>query len=1055
MTKKLFTLSANIENGITEGSRYIVTPNVQKVLQEIVSAYQTGVHSFTVIGTYGTGKSSFLLNLENDLQSETKKKSLLSNTKVLHDGEFEILNILGDSRALSDILAEKLFEGQDNADPLTLLKNYYARLKKQGKMLFIAIDEFGKVLEHAAKYNPEEELYFFQKFTEFVNSPTRNIILLTTLHQNFSAYARKLNQTQKNEWNKVKGRFMEVVFAEPVEQLLFLAGEHISTEKKWNVENKNFRNIHQLAVDCKFFNNAFDFNNAVRLYPLDAFSAYAITKAIQRYGQNERSLFSFLNTKGTHSVMEYEPKECLTYNLAVAYDYIVNTFHSYLNDANQDSMGWSSIRISIERVEGCDWKDARQMVDALKIVKAIGMANLFGNGGFTLTAKDMDAYASMSMDVENASSIIHELERLKIIRFAEYKKRLILFEGTDINIEEEIANAGIVVAKPQNFVDDLRVNFNERVSSVKAYYYHKGTPRYFKYELRSEAELIVPTGDVDGYVELIFSTSEKYFKELVDFSERCEHAIIFAYFTNTEEIVQHLHNIQKYRYILDKVLIDKSDRVANKEIMQLMEYDKTLLNKAVNEALFSYTDDVVWLYKGKECNVNSQRDFNKLLSRVCDDVYSLTPVINNELINKHKLSSNISGAKAKYLEALLKNSDKEDLGFEKDKFPPEKTIYYTILKNTGLHINGEFQEKPTNMEIQTLWDACESFLRSSTEKPRKLSELVKLLSEQPYKIKDGFLDFWLPTYLFIKRQDYSLYGENGQYIPNFNLELIDLMKKHIGSFKIKAYAVDGVKLQLFNQYRKFLNLGDNKTIKGSSFIETIKPFLFFYSKQLNDYAKNTQKVNHRETIRFREVLSRAKDPEKAFLEDLPEALGYDDEKLQNPEDVQNYCTVIQRAVRELRGCYNQLIDRIEAHIVEGIGLSSYEYNEYVTELQQRLSKVKPHLLTDRQKEFFQHAMAQFDKRVEWYQSVCYAVLGSPLDRLRDQQEPQLLDDIVYLFRECERQAVISEGLNYKIDETEEEKASALEAKINDILSGDKNLDVFTLMRILQKRMNHD
>ena len=171
-------------------------------------------------------------------------------------------------------------------------------------MLFIAIDEFGKILEHAAKYNPDEELYFFQKFTEFVNAPSRNIILISTLHQNFSAYARKLSQAQKNEWNKVKGRFQEVVFAEPVEHLLFLAGEHISTERKWDVEENQFLNIHRLAIKCKFINSSFRFDNAVRLYPLDAFAAYTITKAIQRYGQNERSLFAFLNTKGTHSVME-------------------------------------------------------------------------------------------------------------------------------------------------------------------------------------------------------------------------------------------------------------------------------------------------------------------------------------------------------------------------------------------------------------------------------------------------------------------------------------------------------------------------------------------------------------------------------------------------------------------------------------------------------------------------------------------------------------------------------------------------------------------------------
>ena len=1057
MAKKIFNLSANIDNGIAEGTSYIVTPNVQKVVQEIVDGFQTGIHSFSIIGTYGTGKSSFLLHLEKDLLTATKNKKLLKNTELLHDGGFEILNIVGDSKSLSNLLLGKLQNAvqSEETDVLSLLKAYYAKLKKQNKFLLIVIDEFGKVLEHAAKHDPEEELYFFQKFTEVVNTPTRNILLLTTLHQNFSAYAGKLTQTQKNEWTKVKGRFQEVVFAEPIEQLLYLAAEHISTEFKYRLIDKNFLQIYEMAIAEKFIAKDFNFDTASKLYPMDTFAAYAITRAIQRYGQNERSLFTFLNAKGAHSLCTYKEIENNTYNLADVYDYVTNSFHSYLNDANSDSTGWSAIRLSIERVEGGDWQEPQQMLDAIKIVKAIGMLNLFGNAGFTMTQSNMEDYASMALGVQFASTILHELIRMKIVRYAEYKKRLILFEGTDINIEEEVTNASLVVPKPVNFVDELRVYFNNRVSPVKAYYYHRGTPIYFEYQLLEHPQDIVPTGDVDGFVQMVFGTSDKQYKELVSFSKNCEHAIIFAYFNNTGDIVQHIYNIQKYRYIIEKVLVDKSDRVALKELSQLMEYEKTLLNKVLSESLFSYNDDVSWLYKGEVRNVNSHRDFNMLLSEVCEDVYSFTPIINNELFNKHKLSSNISGAKTKYLQALLENSDKADLGFDVDKFPPEKTIYYSLLKNTGLHVNGEFADVPTNLDIMTLWDACEDFLNSTREKARKLSELLKKLSAQPYKIKAGVLEFWLPTYLFIKRQDYSLYGENGQYIPNFNIELLDLMKKHIGEFKIKAYAVDGVKLQLFNQYRKFLNLGDNSSIKGGAFIETIKPFLFFYNRQLNDYAKHTKSLPHEESIKFREVLARAKDPEKAFLEDLPEALGYDDDKLRDENAVQDYCYVIQRAVRELRGCYNLLIDRIEGNLIESLGLESGEYAEYIQEIHKRLSKVKPHLLNPRQKEFYQHAMAQFDNRTEWYQSVCFAVLGSPLDRMTDDQEPKLHDDIVFLFKECEQKAVLSESLNYKIDEKEEARSQELESKINNILSGDNNLDVYTLMRILQKKLNND
>ena len=1056
MIKKAFTLSANIENGKVPGSQYIVTPNAQKVLQEIVSGYQTGIHSFSIIGTYGTGKSSFLIQLEQDLNL-SKHRNLLKNPKVIHDGPFEVLNILGDYKPLERILLEKLREGTNiyENDALTILKLYNDKLAQQNKFLLIVIDEFGKVLEHAAKDKPEEELYFIQKLCEVVNAPTRNILLLTTLHQNFSAYSHRLSPEQKNEWDKVKGRFKEVVFAEPIEHLLFLAAEHISSTHKDKATEGNIRKIFRLAVNSKYISEDFSSETACKLYPMDTFAAYAITRAIQRYGQNERSLFSFLYARGAHSLSTFKPKQNKTYNLSDVYDYITNSFHSYLCEANSDSTAWNGIRMAIERVESGFWNNPWQILDAIKLVKAIGLLNLLGNAGFAMPPKEMSEYASLALEIETPDGILHELIRQKIIRYAEYKKRLILFEGTDLNIEEEMEKASLAVPKPIHFIDDLRVYFNNRVSAAKAYYYHRGTPRYFEYLLLNGPQDITPAGDIDGYIQMIFGSKDLSHKDLLTFSKDCTHAIIFVLFNNTDEIIGHLHNIQKCRYIIENVLIDKSDRVALREITQLIAYEKTLLNKKLSDSMFSYSKDVVWIYRGEEKTINSQRDFNKLLSKVCEDVYPLTPIINNELFNKHKLSSNIAGAKAKYLQALLESSEKVDLGFTEDKFPPEKTIYYSLLRNTGLHVNGEFCDKPTNPNIKHLWEACETFLYSTRERARKLSELVHILSSQPYKIKDGVLEFWLPTYLFIKRQDFSLYGANGQFIPSFNVELLELMKKHIGEFKIKAYSVDGIKLQLFNQYRKYLQLDDNSAIRCDAFIETIKPFLFFYNRQLNDYAKHTRTLPHEESIKFREILAHAKDPEKAFLEDLPEALGYDDDKLKDEQAMQDYCNVIQRAVYELRGCYNNLIDRIENHLTESLGLSSCEYNDYIKEIHHRLSKVKSHLLTPRQKEFYQHVMTQFGSRTEWYQSVCFVVLGAPLERMTDEQEPRLHDDIVFLFKECEQKALLSERLDYKIDSEEEKRSQELESNINRVLTGNNNLDVYTLMRILQKKLNND
>ena len=1072
---RTFSLSSNIESGFADGSQYIVTPNAQMTIHNIVSDFHSGIHAFTIIGSYGTGKSSFLLALEEDLKKNSRKKYLLNAENLSEAASFEIHNIVGDYAELSTLLSRSLnVEGNTNSI-LDNLKAHYNICQKQNKFLVIVIDEFGKVLEHAAKNNPERELYFLQKLAEFVNVPSRQILLLTTLHQNFSAYAKGLTETQTNEWTKVKGRFKEITFVEPVEQLLHLASAKLQESQKIKA-GKNVVPIFELAHETHYVSEDFPLDTAQQLYPLDLFSAYTFTTAIQRYGQNERSLFTFLASRAANSISEFTPSDHLTYNLQMVYDYIVYNFNSYLKDANADSMSWSTIQVGIERVEGQQWDNKEEMLYAVILIKAIGLLNLFGNAGFKLTSENLAVYAREAMNMKGADEILRKLIAKKIIRYANYKERLVLFEGTDVDIEAEIREAGLMVSRPVAFVDELNVFFNKRISPVKAHFYQNGTPRFFDYKLLEAPENLVPKGDTDGYIELIFSTKKDALDEIKRCSADTEYALIFAYFIDTGNIVDHLYNIQKYNYLTERV-IKKEDLVAVKEIQKMKEYEESLLNKAISDNLFSYKNRVVWVFNGKEQKVESHRQFNQLLSTVCNKIYSKTPVMINELFNKHKLSGTISSARKSYLSYLTGHYTEECMGLPSDKFPPEKTIYFSLLKNTGLHRDGDFTDRPTNDGFMPLWEACEDFLRSTENKARKVSELIKILTSQPYKLKQGFLDFWIPTYLFIRRQDFALYdASQGSYMPEVNMEFFDLLQKHPGDYETKKFAVDGVKLGFFNQYRRFINLSDEFTINKDSFIETIKPFLAFYNR-LNDYTKHTRKFNHDSTMRFRDVLAKAKDPEKAFFEDLPEALGFNQEKLKQEVFIREYGNIIQRAIRELRTCYTRLIDRLEERLIDDFDLQSGDYNEYMEEIRSRLAKVKTFLLTDKQREFYHHVMTEYDNRTQWYQSICYTILDQRLDTLRDEQEEKLVDDLIYMFRTCEKYSSISQKTDnleqndaysfdmvsnrgtdvrtqtYVLPEKDKEVALELEAKILRLLSGNNNVDVCTLLSVLNKKIN--
>ena len=405
---KTFSLSANIENGFAEGTQYLVTPNAQKAIHNIVNDFKSGIHSFTIIGSYGTGKSSFLLALESDLKKTRKQNYLLDAKNLSGAKSFEIMNIVGDYAEMSTLLSKALNVEGNNTSILDSLKNYYTQCQKKGKFLLIVVDEFGKVLEHAAKNNPEKELYFLQKFSELVNLPTRQMMLLTTLHQNFGAYAKGLTEAQANEWTKVKGRFKEITFVEPVEQLLYLASAQLREANEVKRVN-NISNLYELAKETRYVSKDFPIGTAIQLYPLDLFSAYTITTAIQRYGQNERSLFTFLAARGSNSISEFEPTDHLTYNLQMVYDYILYNFYSYLKDANADSMSWSTIQVSIERVQGQDWSNNEEMLQAVNLVKAIGLLNLFGTAGFKFTERNLTEYAREAMAIDNAKEIIQKL----------------------------------------------------------------------------------------------------------------------------------------------------------------------------------------------------------------------------------------------------------------------------------------------------------------------------------------------------------------------------------------------------------------------------------------------------------------------------------------------------------------------------------------------------------------------------------------------------------------------------------------------------------------------
>lgn len=996
---KHFSPSQNILINNFEVADYILTPNTQEVFDSIVNNYVAGVRSINLIGAYGTGKSTFLNALTYHLNEE---KLFLEGRDWKKYKHFDILKLVGNYDSIIDNIKELI--GSSSVKPVVLVKELEDLIKAsnaEGRGFILIIDEFGKFLEYASTNGAEKELYFLQQIAELINNAEYEAAFITTLHQDFSAYAVELNATQRNEWVKVKGRFKELSFNEPVEQLLLLASKRIGGKPSKEVAEHIDSLMKTIGIAKAFsLKDYFDQKIAKKIYPLDLLSGSVLALALQQYGQNERSLFTFLNTDSFYGLKEFNEGRQNFYAISNVYDYLNYNLYSFLNSkANIHQSKWAEIKNALERVEGEVEEGQHVLYNTL--IKTIGLLNLFSHASANLDTKFLTQYIELSGKLSGVAEAIEHLQRLNLLSYNKYSNRFFYSETTIVNIDEAIEEAGKEISRANNIVSFLNGYLPLAPISAKRAYYEKGTPRVFEYKITDlPYSASKPTGQVDGFINLIFNQQIKD-ADIINASIDNEQAILYAHFLRVEDIQHAIEEIEKAEIAKKRYLYDK---IIQRELHAIIDIQKNLLNYFLYEGFYD-NESVNWYYKGEKLQFKNSKDFNAFLSEITEQIYPLTPIFISELANKTKLSGAISSARRLLLDALLDHETEEGLRIE--GFPPQKSIYLSLLLQTGMHAkteNGWALQEITDKSLDhnkfiPLFQASNDFVASTKGAKRSIADLYDALEQAPYKLKRGFLDFWIPIYLIMKNDDFAMYGING-FIPNVDSEVLELLVKNPSQYTIKAYDTDGIKVRLFNQYRDLLALSETKQTSNEAFIKTIIPFFKFY-KELKPYVKQTKNLT-KKTRDVRKALTDATDPEKLFFEDLPSALNYDLVQLnKKPELLVDFSADLQSSIRELRSAYDDLLNKFEG-IINSIWNKNYSFNEYKDQIRLRYQgALKQYLLLPYQKTFYDRLCSPLEDRGAWLSSVAQATVGKTLDAITDQDVDKLQERFLGLIHELD------------------------------------------------------
>lgn len=982
-----YNISTNILRDQSKDLNYVVTPNATKIFERIFTSENSSNKSFTIIGNYGTGKSTFLWALEKNLL----KKEIFFSTKLNDKFQsYQFLKILGDATSLTYAFQKVLGLDTESTsrDIIDELEKRRKAADKKKNGFVILIDEFGKFLEYINKNKGSNDLYLLQLISEWSNDADKNSYFIITLHQNFISYSSSLDLIDRQEWEKIKGRFVELLFNEPVEQLLFFASNQLEKITIPKALKKEFNELNENVIKSNLVNFSKNSNSGLteKLFPLDWLSANILVQALQRYGQNERSLFTFLNDFDA-----YENEINKYFNVNSVYDYLINTLSSDIQNYNNPHRPqWLSSMRALERAE---LNFSEDYLIAAQIIKTICLVNIFGKAGGKFNKDFATKYIELTTiySPKSIAEAIDKLEKSGIIRFYKHSNKLNFLEGTDIDIEQELTNITKEIESNFSIADELGKLITFPVENAKRHSFETGTPRYFEYRILNDVnDIKYAEGSIDGYINLIFNAKIKD-KEVKNSSKDAE-GNLFVLYKNSEEIYSEIFIINKYKLLLKKF---SSDVNASKLLSEELQHHINKLHWFVLKNLYSDTKENVWFYLGENKSIESKKDLNNLLSEICDKEFKKSPKLKNELFNRENLSPQINTARKFLMRKVLEFENDSLLGFDESKFPPEKSIYLSLIKNTGIHKLSKdiyVYQQPTDKSFLPLWDECMSFLNSAKSSKRNLGELYEILKTKPFKLKKGFIEFWIPLFLIIKREDYALFHETNGFVPFIFDDVLDLIHKSPNNYSIKSYDVSGLNINLLEGYKELVNVSNDVNGAKSTFLTIFGNFLRFF-RSLNEYSANTKKLSDK-AIKLREAIKNAKDPEDALFNQFPNALGFHSLSIKDDEEVlKNYTLHIQDAIRELRSCYDALIDRIENTILESLNSEQLTFVEYKKNITDKLISINQNLLSTEQTIFFKRVFSPLDDRVSWLKSIADVALGKSIDKMIDEEESLLMNNI--------------------------------------------------------------
>jgi len=673
-------------------------------------------------------------------------------------------------KAYPSLTAGSIFNPFLGFDVVELYESVANSLKQKGfSGVYVVYDEFSKFLEANIVDASVSDTKMLQDFAEKCSrSGELQMHLMLISHKEISNYIDKLPKEKTDGWRGVSERFKHIHMNNNFSQTYeIIASVIMHLEPRWGAFCKQHEQDfdllfsryrkHQMFVDA-----IGEIETTVKgCFPLHPVSTFILPKLSERVAQNERTLFTFLSSEGTATLPAFLDEYTDDFKLVtpdLIYDYFEPQLKKevYSGDIHDTFVLTSMILNQIE--EG---------TLGSKIVKTISLIYMLGVfERLRPTKEQIICIFSGSYKVDEIERAIADLiEKEFVIYIKRSNDYLRLKQTSGVDIWQKISDQIEIQSGRVTIKDVLNAsNFDNYMYPSRYNDVHEMT-RYFAFQFISGEE-ITPDVDwnkksesieADGVIYGVLPESEDQLMLLSSVLTKTslnQSRFIFVLPRHFRAINDVIRKYAAVAYLRDHAI---DDPVLFDEYEVVFEDLQEIIKGFISEYTYPENCRANYIYDGKLVDVRRKSALTELMSKICDDVYSLSPVVNNESVNRNRITSVTQNSRNKIISALLRGELEPNLGLSGTG--QEVSIMRSTLVRTGIWSEEsgipQINLHPKDAAMRNMLETIENFILEARQNGHmNFGELYYRLTSSEYHIglRSGLIPIYLATVLHNYRQ---------------------------------------------------------------------------------------------------------------------------------------------------------------------------------------------------------------------------------------------------------------------------------------------------------------